>query len=164
MNWSALHLRSTNTLLFRKCNYAMLTNTCLALSHLSVCGRRETRPAESRHLRIARWGPCPRRTTADTESAHVVVSGSTGRPSAGQTCEFSVSHASIPGVPQYAVRTQRPRLVRVPRTYSTWGLGKPPCASGTYPTREAGTRSLYVPNGGPGAYVSAQVAARLAPG
>ena len=95
MNWSALHLRSTNTLLFRKCNYAMLTNTCLALSHLSVCGRRETRPAESRHLRIARWGPCPRRTTADTESAHVVVSGSTGRPSAGQTCEFSVSHASI---------------------------------------------------------------------
>ena len=26
----------------------------------------------------------------------MVVSGSTGRPSAGQTCEFSVSHASIP--------------------------------------------------------------------
>ena len=65
-----------------------------------------------------------------------------------------------PGVPRYAVRTVRPRLVRVPRTYSTWGPGgKPPCASGTYPTREAGTRSPYVPNGGPGAYVSARLAA-----
>ena len=28
--------------------------------------------------------------------------------------------------------------------------GKPPCASGTYPTREAGTRSLYVPYEAPG--------------
>ena len=62
-----------------------------------------------------------------------------------------------PGVPRYAVRTVRPWLVRVPSTYSTRGPGgKPPCASGTYPTREAGTRSLYVPNGGAGAYVSAQ--------
>ena len=65
-----------------------------------------------------------------------------------------------PGVPRYAVRMVRPWLVRVPRTYSTWGPGgKPPCASGTYPTREAGTRSPYVPNGGPGEYVSAQVVA-----
>ena len=39
--------------------------------------------------------------------------------------------------------------------------GKPPCASGTYPTREAGMRSLYVPNGGPGAYASAQDAAAV---
>ena len=39
--------------------------------------------------------------------------------------------------------------------------GKPPCASGTYPAREAGTRSLYVPNGGAGAYASAQPAAIL---
>ena len=61
------------------------------------------------------------------------------------------------GLPRYAVRTVRPRLVRVPGTYSTRGPGgRPPCASGTYTTREAGTRSLYVPNGGPGAYVSAQ--------
>ena len=56
-----------------------------------------------------------------------------------------------PGVPRYAVRAvraARPRLVRVPSTYSTRGPGgKPPCASGTYPTREAGTRSPYVPNG-----------------
>ena len=38
-----------------------------------------------------------------------------------------------PGVPRCAVRTQRPRLVRVPSTYSTWGPGgKPPCASGRY--------------------------------
>ena len=43
------------------------------------------------------------------------------------------------------------------RTYSTWRPGgKPPCAAGTYSTREAGTRSLHVPYGGPGAYVSAQ--------
>ena len=64
--------------------------------------------------------------------------------------------ARRPGVPQYAVRAERPRLVRVPGTYCTWGPGgKPPCASGTYPTRETGTRSPYVPNGGPGAYVSA---------
>ena len=70
--------------------------------------------------------------------------------------------ARAPGLPRYAVRTQRPRLVRVPRTYSTRGRGgKPPCASGTYPTREAGTRSPYVPNGGAGAYVSAQAATLL---
>ena len=61
-----------------------------------------------------------------------------------------------PGLPRYAVRTQRPRLVRVPRTYSTWGPGgKPPCASRTYSTREAGTRSPYVPYEGAGAHVSA---------
>ena len=49
----------------------------------------------------------------------------------------------------------------LPRTYSTRGPGgKPPCASGTYPTREAGTRGPYVPYGGPGAYASAQVATR----
>ena len=34
--------------------------------------------------------------------------------------------------------------------------GKPPCASGTYTTREAGTRSLCARYGGAGAYVSAQ--------
>ena len=62
-----------------------------------------------------------------------------------------------PGVPRHAVRIVRPRLVRVPRTYSTRGPGgKPPCASGTYSTREAGTRSPYVPYGGAGACVSAQ--------
>ena len=45
----------------------------------------------------------------------------------------------------------------MPSTYSAWGPGgRPPCASGTYTTREAGTRSPYVPNGGRGAYVSAQ--------
>jgi hypothetical protein len=60
-------------------------------------------------------------------------------------------------VPRYAVRTVRPWLVRVPSTYSTRGPGgKPPCASGTYPTREAGARSPYVPYGGPAAYASAQ--------
>ena len=61
-------------------------------------------------------------------------------------------------MPRYAVRTQRPRLVRAASAYGTWGPGgKPPCASGTYPTREAGTRSPYVPYGGPGAYASALV-------
>ena len=34
-----------------------------------------------------------------------------------------------------------------------------PCASGTYATQEAGTRSLYVQYGGPGTYGSAQVPA-----
>ena len=63
-------------------------------------------------------------------------------------------------VPRRAVLTVRPMMVRAPSTYSTWGPeGKPPCASGTYATREAATRSLYVPYGGPGAYASAQVAA-----
>ena len=39
----------------------------------------------------------------------------------------------------------------MPSTYGTWGPGgKAPCAFGTYSTREAGTRSPYVPNGGPG--------------
>ena len=62
-------------------------------------------------------------------------------------------------MPRYAVRTVRPWRVRVPSTYSTRGPGgQPPCASGTYTTREAGTRSLYVRNGGPGAYASAQPA------
>ena len=32
---------------------------------------------------------------------------------------------------------------------------EPPCASGTCPTREAGTRSPYVPYGGAGAHASA---------
>ena len=64
------------------------------------------------------------------------------------SCQISL----YPGLPQYAVRTQRARLVRVASTYCTWGPGgEPPCASGTYPTREAGTRSVYVPNGGAGA-------------
>ena len=49
-------------------------------------------------------------------------------------------------------RGARPRLVRVPRTYSAWRPGgKRPCASGAYSTRKAGTRS-----GGRGACVSAQ--------
>ena len=60
------------------------------------------------------------------------------------------------------MRTVRPWLVRVPSAYSTRGPGgKPPCASGTYSTREAGTRSLYAPYGGAGAYVSAQRAASI---
>ena len=56
-----------------------------------------------------------------------------------------------PGVPRYAVLTAE---AGARSQYSTWGPGgRPPCASGTYPTREAGTRSLHVPNGGAGAYV-----------
>ena len=86
----------------------------------------------------------------------------TGR-SAGRAAP-STAWPPRPGSPRYAVRTVRPRLVRVPSTYSTWGPGgRPPCASGTYPTREAGTRSPYVPNGGAGACVSAQ-ASTTSPG
>eukprot|EP00964_Phaeocystis_antarctica_P096041 scaffold62414_cov75-Phaeocystis_antarctica.AAC.1 len=41
------------------------------------------------------------------------------------------------------------RLVRVRRTYSAWSPGGTlPCASGTYSTHEAGTRSPYVLYGG----------------
>ena len=48
------------------------------------------------------------------------------------------------------VRGTNPRLARVPSTYSTRRPGgKPPCASGTYSAREAGTRSQYVPHRGP---------------
>ena len=74
---------------------------------------------------------------------------------------------ALPGVPRYAVRTVRPRLARAPSTCSAWRPGgRLPCASGTYTTREAGTRSPYVPNGGTGAYVSAQrsASAAAAPG
>ena len=50
--------------------------------------------------------------------------------------------------------------VRGACTHSARGPGgKPPCASGTCPAQKAGTRSPYVPNGGPGAYASAQALA-----
>ena len=59
---------------------------------------------------------------------------------------FSIG--SSPGVPHYTVC---PRLVRVRRTYSVCPPeGKLPCASGTYSTQEAGTRSPYVQYGRPG--------------
>ena len=69
------------------------------------------------------------------------------------------------------------RVTYVPRTVPRYGRGwyahpvrtvrgalgasrhAPPVRT-TYPTREAGTRSLYVPNGGAGAYVSARTGAR----
>ena len=48
------------------------------------------------------------------------------------------------------VGTERPRLARVPSTYCTWGPGdKPPCASGTYTTREA-VRVARRTHGAPG--------------
>ena len=78
----------------------------------------------------------------------------------GRRAFISTCKATVRGVCLYhsVVRTERPRLVRVPSTYSTWGPGgKPPCAYGTYPTREAGTRRPYVPCGGAGAYVSAYI-------
>ena len=61
---------------------------------------------------------------------------------------------SLPVVPRYAIRTARPRLVRVARTYSAY-------ASGTYSTQEAGKRSPYVQYGGSGTYVSAQLRAEV---
>ena len=61
---------------------------------------------------------------------------------------------------RYAVRTARPRLVHVRRTYGTSALpprrGKLLCASSTHGTKEAGTRSPYVQYGRTGAYVSAR--------
>ena len=98
----------------------------------------------------------------DHATRHEVLQSPQGRHH--QVGTWGVKQRTVleaPGVPRYAVRTVRPRLVRVPSTYSTRGPGgKPPCASGTYPTREAGTRSLYVPNGGPGAYASARGSAQ----
>ena len=60
----------------------------------------------------------------------------------------------VPVVPRYAVRTARPRLVRIRCTYSAWRHGsKLPCAPGRYSTPETDTRIPYVQYGGPGAYV-----------
>ena len=119
---------------------------------------------EARHS--ARAGVAARvLATAEVVEVHVVLSaqrdGRGGVAAEAAADGVGDDPEALPGVPQYAVRTQRPRLVRVPSTYCTWGPGgKPPCASGTDPTREAGTRSLYVPNGGAGAYVSAQMRCR----
>ena len=99
-----------------------------------------------RHRAQARCGPCRRPPRCRRRSAQ----GARRR-------RARPARAPAPRVPRYAVRTVRPWLVRVPSTYSTRGPGgKPPCASGTYPTREAGARSPYVPYGGPAAYASAQ--------
>ena len=99
-----------------------------------------------RHRAQARCGPCRRPPRCRRRSAR----GARRR-------RARPARAPAPRVPRYAVRTVRPWLVRVPSTYSTRGPGgKPPCASGTYPTREAGARSPYVPYGGPAAYASAQ--------
>ena len=50
-------------------------------------------------------------------------------------------------------RTRTPKAGRVLGTYSTWGRGsKPPCASGTYTRRAAGTRGPCVPYAGAGAH------------
>ena len=99
------------------------------------------------------WPTLMRRSHRALSTPRSVALPSASERSSGMGTEVA------PGLPQYAVRTDRPRLV--PSTYCTWGPGgKPPCASGPYPTREAGTRSPYVPNGGPAAYASAQGRAR----
>ena len=53
----------------------------------------------------------------------------------------------------------RPRLVRVPRR-TVRGLGQAACASGAYPTREAGTRACTYPTEAPGR--TCQLSARRA--
>ena len=103
------------------------------------------------------WPTLMRRSHRALSTPRTVALPSASERSSGMGTEVA------PGLPQYAVRTERPRLVRVPSTYCTWGPGgTPPCASGTYPTREAGTRSPYVPDGGAGAYASAQAVAEVA--
>ena len=70
------------------------------------------------------------------------VSRSKGAGGAGRGEAWGATVPNARGWYVYPVRT------------GTWGPGgKPPCASGTHTTREAGTRSPYVPFGGPGAYV-----------
>ena len=58
----------------------------------------------------ARTCPSPLRAACSIGKSTLVFSRASNSPSA-------------PGLPRYPVRTQRPTLVRVPRTYSTWGLG-----------------------------------------
>ena len=121
--------------------------------------RRRSAPCYSSMSRPMMEGVCPSSSTSRlyfTRTASPTRRRTRSRRSLG--CRRG---ARVRGTAKDAVR---PRLLRVPSTYSTRGPGdKPPCASGTYPTREAGTRSPYVPNGGAGAYASAQVAACLPP-
>ena len=58
--------------------------------------------------------------------------------------------AIVPVVPQYAVRTARPRQQAARSLWYVQHVG------GRYITEEAGRRSPYVQYGGPGAYVSTQ--------
>ena len=64
------------------------------------------------------------------------------------------------GTPEAGTRTQYARCVGRGEQAAGYlphpAASKPPCASGTYSTREAGTRSLCARYGGAGAYVSAQ--------
>ena len=108
---------------------------------------------------IAGMTSCPSAPSSTPSSAPGGVGVGDASPSPSRGTRPQLTSAS-PALPRYTVRTVRPMRVRVPSTYSTRGArGKPPCASGTYPTREAGRRGLY---GGPGAYVSAQVSASCA--
>ena len=50
------------------------------------------------------------------------------RPARPASTRLGRGSGTRPRLPRYAVRTARPRLVRVPSTYRTWGPGgKPPC-------------------------------------
>ena len=61
---------------------------------------------------------------------------------------------------RYAVRTARPRLVRVQRTYSAWGTGAScPAPLVRRHAGWAGTRSPYVQYGDSGTYVSTRLVA-----
>ena len=88
------------------------------------------RPTGGRHLEPRTWSPVPGWVSL-VETEH--------RPDALDTCA-----RPPPGVTTGAAH-RTSRLVRVPSTHSTWGPGAAAHASGTYPTREAGTRSPYVP-------------------
>ena len=66
--------------------------------------------------------------------------------------------------PRCAARTVLPVAGTCTHYVQCVPLGcRPPCASGTYSTREAGTRRLYAPYGGPGACVSAESGASVCP-
>ena len=87
------------------------------------------------HLVVCRRG-CVRHDArgaverAGTQDAHCAAGGGReGLPRGGTRVGLE---GEPPGLPRYAVRTVRPRLVRVPSTYSTWVPGgRPPCASDT---------------------------------
>ena len=125
-----------------------------AVAH-ACCRVAEVAPHPSRRRRRLR---APDAVRVAQEHAH---RGELGRERVGRRHVFAQlggreCTVAACGAPRYTVRTARPRLVRVRRTYSSaCPRGKLPCASGTYSTQEAGTRSPYVQYGGSGAYVSA---------
>ena len=110
----------------------------------------------SGHIALVRAGRSPRLSSRAVSKIQPLSGRGTRRIALRSASVGGEAGAAWVATVRGTYGTQRPRLVRVPSAYGTWGPGgKPPCASSTYPTREAGTRSPYVPYGGAGACASA---------